>query len=123
MIDRNLTAKLAHLASITNTISGGMSMHTFHKQKNEDHYLITVKAPGVDPSSLKVTIDTDKLLVHQILQMGSHGEIPYLLNFFMIPQEVNFSKITAEYADDELHIALPFNELADGFYKEINILK
>ena len=120
-VDRNLTAKLAHVANITNTLSGGMSQNTVTTEAFDDHYLVTITAPGVSLDSLKVSVDHNKILVHQMMSFEGVKEFPYLINFMMIPSEVDFEKISADYSDNSLHIVLPFNELADGYYRDIEI--
>ncbi len=120
-IDRNLTAKLGHVANITNTISGGMSMNHLDVQANDDHYLVTVKAPGVSVDSFRVSVDDGRLLVHQMLTVEGDIDFPYLINFMEIPFDVNVELISAEYNEHGLEITLPYNEYADGYHRDIEI--
>ena len=120
-IDKNLTAKLGHVANITNTISGGMTINHMGLLKNEDHYLVHVTAPGVSVDSFRVSVDNGRLLVHQLLNLEGEPAFPYLINYIDIPHGVNLEQISAEYNDHGLEIILPFNEYADGYHRDIEI--
>ena len=39
----------------------------------------------------------------------------------VIPAEVNYRNITAEYNKGLISIKLPFNELADGYHQDIDL--
>ncbi len=120
-IDRNLTAKLGHVANITNTIGGGMSMNQLGVKAKDDHYLVSLKAPGVSVDSFKVSVNNGKLLVHQMLNLPGLKSIPFLINFMDIPFDVNVEGISAEYTSSGLEIILPFNEFANGYHRDIRI--
>ena len=62
-IDSNLTTKLANIANISTTVGGGMVETNTSLIKNEDHYLVSIKVPGISHEELKIEINNDLVLV------------------------------------------------------------
>jgi HSP20 family molecular chaperone IbpA len=85
--------------------------------------------PGVDPEKMRVEVHNNKLfLFHDISIENAFlydhtGVIPFNIGFIVIPFDANIKKIKAFYVDNELRITIPFNELANGYQKRIEIDK
>ena len=110
-----------------NTLNGGISKPTVQMLRKQKNYLVTVRMPGVDPNKMRVEVHNDRLfLFHDILVEKTElyadiNQIPFNIGYVLIPFDVNIREIKAVYEDMELQITLPFNELAGGYDKKINI--
>ncbi len=119
---RDITKNLAQTAYVMNVLDGGIAMPfmAFNKERNE--YTCQVQLPGVDPDDFIVEIDQKNLLVfHKINFDGS--PIPHLLHRVIIHADVDYESITAEFEDGILTIVMPFNDLANGYHREVDIIK
>jgi HSP20 family molecular chaperone IbpA len=127
--DFNISKELLRKVDVLNTLNGGISKPTVHMLRQEKNYLVRVRIPGVDPDKMRVEVQNDKLfLFHDISVENTDlysdtGLIPFNIGYVLIPFDVNIRKIKALYEDQELQITLPFNELAGGYQKNINIDK
>lgn len=106
-----------------NTINGGMSSPTFKLNKFDDSCELLVKAPGISAEALRVEVVEDKLMIYHLLDLGNPNAeiIPNILKVVPIPDEVDLSKITAEYEDKLLIIDMPFGEKEEGYYRSVDI--
>ncbi|MEL7145263.1 MAG: Hsp20/alpha crystallin family protein, partial [Bacteroidota bacterium] len=111
----------AYTANIANTINGGMVETKVSFNKNEDHYIVNVRVPGIERDTLKVEINNDLVLVFLQLESGSEEPFNYLLKYFKIPFEVDAEQIWADYEAPQLHIVMPFKELKDGYWRSVEI--
>ncbi len=121
-INQLMTKNLANSADLLNTANGGTIFPTFETFKHEDHYRMEVSIPSVDPENIKVEVNGENLLIYHKMQLGDI-KIPNLLGMEKISADVELNSITAGYEDDLLIIIMPFNEVAGGFRKEIDILR
>ena len=121
-INHAMSKNLARSADMLNTVNGGTIFPTFVTFKEDDHYRLEVSIPSLDPDNIKVEINGENLLVYQKIDIGE-SKIPSLLGLEKIAADVALNSITAGYEEDLLIIIMPFNELTDGFRKEIDILR
>jgi len=121
--NKQLTKTLAQTANIMNVLNGGMTRATVSFDRKSDHYLYQVEIPSVDPDHFSVEIDFSNLFIYQKMNLNPELEIPYMISRLNIPAEVNYQGISAAYGEGKLRIVMPFNELADGYHKDINIQK
>lgn len=119
--DRNLLKGLAQSAYVMSTIGGGMSMPNARLIKKEDHYLYKLSIPGVDHEHMSVEINNQHLFIFQLMGYDSETEIPYMVKRLLIPAEVEFEQIRAEYDSGQLNVIMPFNELAGGYHRHVDI--
>ena len=105
--DKELLKTLAQSADIVNTINGGMSLAYVRKTQLPDHYLVTVKVPGVDVDSLRLEMHKGHLFVFQVLHLEGI-EIPYLITGIELDEEVDREAVRANFEDNRLNILLPF---------------
>ena len=118
-VDRQITKMLADSGDLVNTINGGMSLAHVSRFKLSDHYLITVKGPGVDKELLKLEMHDDSLFVFQRIKIDGEIEIPYMVASIELKGNVDKAAITANYHGKNLNIVMPFGEEEDS--KEIDI--
>jgi HSP20 family molecular chaperone IbpA len=101
---------LAESADLINTINGGMSLAHVTKYTLADHYLVTVKVPGVDKHSLKVELHNGQLFVFQRMILEEGIEIPYLVTAIELSENVDRQAVHANFQGKNLNIVLPFGE-------------
>lgn len=119
-IDERIVKNLAQAADIVNTIGGGSIFPTFNTTKEEDHYRLEVTAPSINPDYIKVEVNGDHLFVFQQIEYKG-TRVPNVLGVQKISAGVELQSITAEFEDEVLVVIMPFNELTDGFRREIDI--
>lgn len=120
-VDENITKGLAQSAFVMNVLGGGMSMPNSSFKKFDDHYLLQMDIPGVDSEHLSVEINNQHLFIFQLMNFKQEVEIPYMVQRLLIPAEVEFDQIRAEYEGGKLHVILPYNELAGGYRRHVDI--
>lgn len=125
--DFHISKEILRKVDVMNTLNGGISKPTVHMLRQPANYLVTVRMPGVDPNKMRVEVHNDRLfLFHDIMVentelYSNNNQIPFNIGYVLIPFDVNIKEIKAVYEDRALQITLPFNELADGYDKKINI--
>lgn len=80
--------------------------------ENKDEYVVAVDLPGIDRSTLDITIDDDRLTIKGKRaddDSTQPGERPRgtFLRMFDVPASVAQNQIKAEYKDGALRIRLP----------------
>jgi HSP20 family molecular chaperone IbpA len=127
--DFHISKEALRKVDVLNTLNGGISKPTVLMLREKRRYLVRVRMPGVDPEKMRVEVKDNRLfLFHDISVENTFlyehsGIIPFNIGYIIIPFDVNIKKIKAYFKDNELRIALPFNELADGYQKRIEIDK
>lgn len=123
--DRILIKNLAYTAEIINTINGGMAEPAIKIRKEETEWLVRVKVPGVSVDNMKIEVKDHQMFLFHLIAEGnaSDVEIPYLMAALTLSRKVDFDGIVAEYHHGELFIHLPLDEEANGYEREIDILK
>ena len=127
--DFHISKEILRKVDVMNTLNGGISKPTVHLLRQKKRYLVQIRMPGVDPEKMRVEVHSNKLfLFHDISVENTslykdNDVIPFNIGYVIIPFDVNIKKIKAFYVDSELRITLPFNELADGYQKRIEIDK
>lgn len=108
-IEREVTRTLAESADLVNTINGGMSLAHVSKSKFMDHYLVTVKVPGVNKQSLKVEMHGESLFVFQLMHPEEGIDIPYMVASVELKSNVDKQGVRANYQGKNLNIVMPFD--------------
>lgn len=123
----HISRELLLTADFMNTINGGVAMVTFKMKREENRYIAEIITPGLHPRDVKIEVKNNMLIIYHNLKFGEDGSydevqsIPFILNRFTIPYDVKITGIHAKDQTGILHIILPFNELANGYAKEIPI--
>jgi len=120
-IDRIVTINLAQIAKVMNVIGGGITSHKIILIRNQNHYLLKVKVPGVGSEQLNIELLNENLFVFQNLSFDENMQLPYLIHALRIPIDVDFEMIHAEYEDKTLNVIMPFNQMANGYHREVEI--
>ena len=122
-VDKNLTYSLAQSAYVMNVLNGGMTMPLMSLDKRKDEYVFNIQLPGIDPDAFSVEIDSHNLFVYHQMHFSEDLKVPYMLQRLVIPAEVNYEKIRAEFNEGSLRIVMPLNELANGYHRDVDIDK
>jgi len=107
-----------------NTINGGISKPVVKITKEDKHYSVVVKVPGVNGEELKVDIQDNMLQVFHVISGDPDSDLPHFPRIILqqyIPHDVNIKRVTAQYADGKLWVTLPFNDLSGGYHRSISI--
>ncbi len=123
--ESNWAVKFATTANLMNTLSGGVILPSIKLFRNEDHYEVRVNAPSIKSDSFIVEVNNNILAISALIDVGSDPYLKkgfkYKIKGFEIPFDVDISKIYANYEDANLSVILPFNELANGYHKDVEI--
>lgn len=125
----NITKDLLLSTDVLNTISGGMSKSSMDVKRLEDKYVLTVRVPGVSPEKMQLEIKNNQLFIFHHISISNAdfyngvSSIPYNIGFIVIPFDVDMKGIKAVYEDKQLNVLMPFNEMANGYHRHINIEK
>jgi len=106
----HIVKTLAESADLINTINGGMSLAYVEKHTLTDHYLVTVKVPGVDKHALRIELHNRQLFVFQLMQLDDAIEVPYLITVIELSKQVDRQAVHANYQGKNLNIVLPFGQ-------------
>lgn len=109
---------------VLNTVNGGVSEPQLNLGHFEEYRQIRLKVPGIKQEDVHIEIHNNTLSVYYFINIVSNEKLIQLPRFIYnksIPYFVNISKISAVVEDNDLVINLPFNDLANGFHKEIKI--
>ncbi len=122
--DKMLIKNLANTAELINTINGGMAQPQVILEKSEESWLLRMKVPSVNIDNIKIEVKEGILFVFQNLEhANSDIELPYLIEMLNLPGQIALDSIYAEFDQNEILVHLPFDELANGFEREIEIIK
>lgn len=109
---------------ITNTLNGGVSQPMVKLSQHSKYRQIELKVPGMAEENIHVKINNNQLVVYFEHAVKSRNEtiyIPHIVYNKPIPYFVDAKNISAQYQEGILIIQLPFNELANGYNRDIPI--
>lgn len=109
---------------VLNTINGGVSEPQMNLVHYEDSREIRIKVPGIDLSDIKVEVHNNNLAIFYFIQIACVDRMipfPKFVYNRNVPYYVDISRISARIEEEEIVVLLPFNQLANGFHREIRI--
>ncbi len=123
--DKNLVRNLARTADILNTINGGMSQTTIKINALENEWLIKVRIPGVDLDNLRLEVLDNHLYIHQMMEIDNDSteKAPYVVAMIPLVKQINVDAISAIFEDGWTLIKLPFDEMVNGYERQIKITR
>ena len=105
---------------LLNTLYGGSSQTTMRVKREDDHLVITLRAPGVQANAFNVLVESTKLVIYTLLVNNSvqqhDGEevqrlaVPMFLRVLDIPSFVDADEIEAVHEHGQVVITLPFKD-------------
>ena len=120
----NLPEELITGIDVTNTLNGGTSELSVRLEHFPTFRKITLRIPGIDAESVKIEINNNQLMIYYFTSLMSQGKevkFPKVLYNKSIPYFVDTQNITASQEEKSLVVRLPFNELADGYHRDIPV--
>jgi HSP20 family molecular chaperone IbpA len=109
---------------ITNTLNGGVSEPMVKLSQHSKYRQVELKVPGMAEENMHVKINNNQLVVYFEHAVKSRGEtiyVPHIVYNKPIPYFIDAKNIRAQYQEGVLTIQLPFNELANGYNRDIPI--
>ena len=121
---RSIPQELLHSIDVLNTLNGGTSQPILKLQQHTNYREIKCAVPGLAKSVLQVEIHNNFLSVYYTHQLQSNEtgiEIPRIVYYKPIPYFVDVANISASMEDRFLCVRLPYNKLAKGFHKKVEV--
>lgn len=109
---------------IANTLNGGISEPRMKLSQHQECRQIELKVPGMVEENMHVKISNNQLMVYFEHTVESRGEMiyaPHIVYNKPIPYFIDAKKIRAEYNEGILSVQLPYNELSNGYQRDIPI--
>lgn len=111
--DKEVLKMLAESGDIVNTLNGGMSLAKVKMHTLKDHYLVTVRVPGLNQDALKLEMQDGDLFVYQRLEADNGLAVPFMIASISVTDDVNRHAITTNYHGNRLNIVMPIDPLSD----------
>ncbi|MBL7862156.1 MAG: Hsp20/alpha crystallin family protein [Cyclobacteriaceae bacterium] len=119
-----ISQEILQSIDIANTLQGGISEPAIKLSRFSHARQIELRVPGVMSDQMHVKINNNQLLVyyeHRIEIGGQVVPVPHVVYNKPIPYFIDANRIKATYEENVLRVHLPYNELANGFHREIPI--
>ncbi|WP_242926195.1 Hsp20/alpha crystallin family protein [Pontibacter vulgaris] len=112
--DREFLRSIANQINLFNTIGGGISETYVDIKKYKKGAVIQVWAAGVNPEAFKVVLQNNQLTIFSLLQNQNSADltVPMFTQVFLLPPQVDISRIEAVYEEGQLHVKLPYHDAA-----------
>jgi len=109
---------------ITNTLNGGVAEPMVKLTRFPEYRQIELSVPGMGEENMHVKINNNQLVIfytHHIESRGQVISVPRFIYNKPIPYFIDATKIKAMYEGNVLKVQLPYNELANGFHRDVPI--
>ena len=120
--------KFKHLLTtvdLLNTLNGGVSEPFLSFREGPEGRELRVRVPGVGKEMLHVEIQDNQLTVLYHIPMQTSGKtvlLPKEVVKQILPYFIEIKGIQATYEENELVVKLPFNELSNGYRRQVPIV-
>ncbi|HRI78058.1 MAG TPA: Hsp20/alpha crystallin family protein [Cyclobacteriaceae bacterium] len=118
----NIPQELITSIDMLNTLNGGTSQPNVKLKHFSTHRQINIRVPGIALDNVKVEINNNKLMIYYLTTVVSQQKeisLPKGLYNKSIPYFVDMNSIKATQEKDSLVVRLPFNELYNGYHRDI----
>lgn len=109
---------------INNTLNGGVSESIVKLSQHPQYRQIELKVPGMTEENMHVKITNNLLVIffeHVVESRDETIYVPHIVYSKPIPYFIDAKNIRAQYTEGVLTVQLPFNELANGYHRDIPI--
>lgn len=109
---------------LLNTLSGGVSEPYLSYREETGGRQLRIRVPGVSKELLNVEIRDNQLTVYYHISMETSGKqefFPKEVVSQTLPYFIEIPAIEAGYQGNELVITLPYNELSNGYNRNVPI--
>ncbi|MDQ4139851.1 MAG: Hsp20/alpha crystallin family protein [Bacteroidota bacterium] len=109
--DKKFLQQIAHQIDVLNTLGGGISLPQVKVDKHEKGAIIRVAIPSVSPKAYQIALNQNQLTIMAIHrpENDSDAVFPLFSQHFMLPPQIDLSRIDAVFADQELQVRLPYH--------------
>ena len=114
---------------LLNTLYGGSTQTSMNVDREDDHLVITLSAPGVKANSFNVLVEGNKLVLYTLLVSTSVQQtesanqrlaVPMFLRVLDIPSFVDAEQIEAVHEHGQVRVTLPFKD-EEHLHRRIDI--
>lgn len=122
--ENSISDEILQSIDVMNTLGGGVSEPVVRLTQFPAYRQIELSVPGIGEQNMHVKVNNNQLIVyfeHRIESRGHVVSVPHIVYNKPIPYYIDASKIKAVYLDGWLTVQLPYNELANGFHRDIPI--
>jgi len=122
-MNKNQYMNLITSVDVMNTVGGGRTEPVVKLAQFTDSREVRVKVPGIDPESIEVEINENRVEILYNMSVESLGKqvaIPYSVYNKQQPYFIDVSKIVSQIEENELVVTLPYNQLANGYHRSVN---
>jgi HSP20 family molecular chaperone IbpA len=109
---------------VNNTVAGGVVEPQVTMTQFPEYRQVALRVPSVHEDRFKVEIANNQLTILYFIDITSVGKtvpVPQVVYSKPIPYFIDANKIYASFEDHSLFVKLPFNERANGYYRDIEI--
>ncbi len=112
--DKEFLRSIAQQIDLLNTVGGGVSETYVEVRKKKKSASIYVWSAGLNPEAFRVVLHQNQLTVFSVLQSEDNPNmaVPLFTRTFMLPPQVDLSRIEAVYKNGELRVKLPYHDAA-----------
>lgn len=102
---------IAHQIDLMNTLGGGISLPQVNIDKQDKGMVIRVAIPTVNPESYQIALNQNQLTIIAAYRSDNNPEmaVPLFSQVFMLPPQVDLSRIDAVFEGQELQVRLPYH--------------
>jgi HSP20 family molecular chaperone IbpA len=107
---------------VLNTLHGGTVEPQVVRVQREDSQELHVRVPSIDPTSIAVEVNNNRLFIYYDVNLTAAGKelrLPYAIYNNALPYYVDIGGIHSTVEDSTLVITLPFNSLSKGYHRKI----
>ncbi|MGE0771136.1 MAG: Hsp20/alpha crystallin family protein [Cyclobacteriaceae bacterium] len=123
---KRIPQELLASIDILNTLNGGIIEPRLRLSQHATHRQIELTAPGIAHEQMKAEIHNNELTVYYVIPVEAQEtevQVPQIVYKKQIPYFVDRKRITANFDGQKLVVQLPFNELANGYHRDITVNK
>lgn len=123
---KRIPQELLASIDILNTLNGGIIEPRLRLSQHATHRQIELTAPGIAHEQMKAEIHNNELTVYYVIPVEAQEtevQVPQIVYKKQIPYFVDRKRITANFDGQKLVVQLPFNELANGYHRDITANK
>lgn len=107
---------------VLNTLHGGTVEPQVLRIQLEDSQELHVRVPSIDPTSIEVEVNNNRLFIYYAVNLTAAGKelrLPYAIYNNALPYYIDISRIHSTIEGNILVITLPFNTLSKGYHRKI----
>jgi HSP20 family molecular chaperone IbpA len=117
-----ITTELLTSIDVLNTLGGGVAEPQVRLSQHPAYRQVELSIPGIPQEQIKAEVHNNQLTIYFNFHVVSSERLikmPKVVYNKQIPYFIDSKKISASFEDNTLIVKLPFNELANGYHRDI----